>query len=95
VVIRFDRANVEYEQALYTAVSRALQRRPQAGFDLIAVTSGKGTPAQVTINGNKAKRNAEKVLRSLSGMGLQLDRVRLSATTQNTAESNEVHLYVR
>jgi hypothetical protein len=95
VVIRFDRANVEYEQALYTAVSRALQRRPQAGFDLIAVTSGKGTPAQVTINGNKAKRNAEKVLRSLSGMGLPLDRVRLSATTQNTAESNEVHLYVR
>jgi hypothetical protein len=95
VVIRFDRANVEYEQALYTAVSRALQRRPQAGFDLIAVTSGKGTPARVTINGNKAKRNAEKVLRSLSGMGLPLDRVRLSATTQNTAESNEVHLYVR
>ena len=95
VVIRFDRANVEYEQALYTAVSRALQRRPQAGFDLVAVVSGQGTPAKVTVNANRAKRNAEKVLRSLSGMGLPLDRVRLSALTQNTAESNEVHLYVR
>ena len=95
VVIRFDRANVEYEQALYTAVSRALQRRPQAGFDLVAVASGQGTPAKVTVNANRAKRNAEKVLRSLSGMGLPLDRVRLSALTQNTAESNEVHLYVR
>ena len=37
VVIRFDRANVPYEQALYTAVSRALERRPQALFDLVAV----------------------------------------------------------
>lgn len=95
VVIRFDRPNVEYEQALYTAVSRALQRRPQAGFDLVAVASGQGSPAQATVNANKAKRNAEKVLRSLSGMGLPLDRVRLSAVTQNTAQSNEVHLYVR
>ncbi len=95
VVIRFDRPNVDYEQALYSAVSRALARRPQAGFDLVAVASRRGTPAKVTLNSNKAKRNAESVLRSLANMGLPLDRVRLSAMTQDTAESNEVHLYVR
>ncbi|NIR46586.1 MAG: hypothetical protein GWM93_14615, partial [Gemmatimonadetes bacterium] len=32
VVIRFDRKDVDYEQALYTAVSRALERRPNATF---------------------------------------------------------------
>jgi len=95
VVIRFDRPNVSYEQPLYTAVNRALQRRPQAGFDLVAVSPMKGSPAAATVAANKAKRNAETVLRSLSEMGLPLERVRLSATQSAEAQTNEVHLYVR
>lgn len=95
VVIRFDRPNVAYEQALYSAVNKALQRRPQAGFDLVAVAAANGSPAQVTVASNKAKRSAESVLRSLSEMGLPLQRVRLSAITSTRAQSNEVHLYVR
>jgi hypothetical protein len=95
VVIRFDRPNVAYQQALYTAVNKALQRRPQAGFDLVAVAAAKGSPAQVTVASNKAKRSAESVLRSLSEMGLPLQRVRLSAITSAQARNNEVHLYVR
>jgi hypothetical protein len=95
VVIRFDRPKVDYEQALYSAVSRALERRPDASFDLVAVTSQKGSPAQAAINANAARRNAEAVLRSLNNMGLPADRVTLSATTSATASGNEVHLYVR
>ena len=95
VVIRFDRANVAFEEALYTAVSRALERRPQAAFDLVAVAPGRGSPAQVTVASNKSKRNAETVLRSLSNMGLPLHRVRLSAMTSRQADTSEVHIYVR
>jgi hypothetical protein len=95
VVIRFDRPNVAFEEALYTAVSRALERRPQAAFDLVAVAPGRGSPAQVTVASNKSKRNAESVLRSLSNMGLPLERVRLSAMTSTQADTNEVHIYVR
>lgn len=95
VVIRFDKPNVQYQQALYTAVSRALERRPQAVFDLVAVASGRGSPGQVTVATNRAKRDAEAVLRTLSGMGLPMDRVRLSAMTSPQAETNEVHIYVR
>lgn len=95
VVIRFDRANVQYEQPLYNAVSRALQRRPNAMFDLVAVAPNQGNAARVALAANSSKKNAESVLRSLSDMGLPLDRVRLSALTSNTASTNEVHLYVR
>ena len=95
VVIRFDRPNVSYQQAVYTAVSRALERRPNAAFDLVAVAPNKGTPAQVTLASNASKRNAESVLRSLTEMGLPLDRIRLSSLTSAGADANEVHLYVR
>jgi hypothetical protein len=95
VVIRFDRQNVQYEQALYDAVSRALERRPNAAFDLVAVTPGGGTPAEVALNSNSARRNAESVLRTLTNMGLPPDRVSLAATTSPSATTTEVHLYVR
>ncbi|MBT5264948.1 MAG: hypothetical protein HOL85_08960 [Rhodospirillaceae bacterium] len=95
VVIRFDRPNVNYQQALYTAVSRALERRPNASFDLIAVTPLKGSTAKVAIDSSKARRNAQAVLRALTDMGLPPSRVALSATTSADASGNEVRLFVR
>jgi len=95
VVIRFDRASVSYEQALYQAVSKTLAVRPDAHFELVAVTPAKVSPGQTSLGANSARRNAETVLRSLSGMGLPADRVELSATTSAQARSNEVRLYMK
>ena len=95
VVIRFDRPNPSYEQALYSALSGALNRRPSATFDLVAVAPQQGTPVEVSTAQNRSKRNAERVLRSMSEMGLPMDRVRLSAVTSPATQSNEVHVYVR
>ncbi len=95
VVIRFDRPNVEYEQALYTAVSRALERRPEAAFDLVAVTPRTGGAADAALNTSAARRSAEAVLRALTAMGLPADRVSLSAMSSAGVRGNEVHIYVR
>jgi len=95
VVIRFDRNNVPYQQALYNAVSRVLERRPNSAFDLVAVAPLTGGPARVALNSNKVRRNAEEVLRSLTEMGLPPERVAVSSKTSNTATTNEVHLYLR
>ena len=95
VMIRFDRANVPYQQALYTAVSRALETHPTAVFDLVAVAPTAGGAARVAINTNKAKRHAEDVKRALVEMGLPPTRVAVSSKTLAAAKTNEVHLYVR
>ncbi|WP_033067003.1 hypothetical protein [Thalassospira australica] len=95
VVIRFDTASVKYEQALYNAVNRVLERRPQASFDVVAVTPNRGTPAQVALNANKSKRNAQAVLRSLTDMGMPSSRVRASDATSASVSANEVHVFVR
>ena len=95
VVIRFDRKDVPFEEPLYTAVNEALGRRPGAAFDLVAVTPQRGTPAQVALNASQARRNAEKVLRTLTSMGLPTERITLSLTSDPNAGANEVHVYVR
>ena len=95
VVIRFDRADVEYQQALYSAVNSALERRPQAVFDLVAVAPSRGSAAQAAANTTVARRNAENVLRSLANMGLPASRVSMSAMSSANAQTSEVHLFVR
>jgi hypothetical protein len=95
VVIRFDKPNVDYQQALYQAVSQALARRPNVAFDLVAVAPNGGGAAQTALNSNMVRRDADQVLRSLISMGLSPDRVSLSSATSPAAQVNEVHLYVR
>ncbi|MEM9469626.1 MAG: hypothetical protein AAF988_05630 [Pseudomonadota bacterium] len=93
--IRFDKPNVDYEQPLYVAVQNALQRYPNAQFELVAVHPTNGNAAQVAIESTKARRNAEKVLRDLTQMGISTNQVDLSYAPTAQARSSEVHLYIR
>lgn len=95
IVIRFDRADVPYQQALYNSVSKVLEQRPNAVFDLVAVAPASGGQARVSLNSNKARRHSENVLRSLIEMGLPPARIAVSARTMVQARTNEVHLYLR
>ncbi len=94
VIIRFDQPNVQYQQALYDAVRQALDRKPDAIFNLLAVSPQAGSASQVTLNSTAAKRSAEDVLRTLTDMGVRSSRVTLLASTQDVT-SNEVHVFVR
>ncbi len=95
VVIRFDSENVDYESALFSAVSAALDRRPNAAFDVVAVAPAAGNQAQIAVNANESRRHADAVLRSLASMGLPADRVSVSSVTSPGAQVSEVHVFVR
>jgi len=95
VVIRFDRPNIPYETALYTAVGRALAWRPSAIFDVVAVSPGAGSDAEIENSADQALSDAQGVMRTLASMGLPADRVTLSSTFNPDIRDNEVRIYVR
>lgn len=95
VVIRFDRPNVNYEQALYQAAAKALELRPNAAFDVVGVAPAMGQPAQVALNSDIARTNANRVSRSLLNMGLPPDRIGIAQVNDPNTQVNEVHVYVR
>jgi len=95
VIIRFDRPNVNYDQALYTAVHQALEKYPAAKFELVAVSNLEGNAAQLALASEEARKNAEMVLRSLQDMGLPVERIRLSAASSKDVLNSEVHLYLQ
>lgn len=89
MTIRFDRANVAYEQPLYRAVKAALDKRPNTDFELVAVSSAK--------KGNvvDALKKADAVRDTLLAMGLPADRVYVSKTTDMKAKTAEVRLFLK
>jgi hypothetical protein len=95
VVIRFDRPKVSYEDALYTAVKSALDRRPGATFDVVGVAPIASTPGATALGETSARRNAEIVQRTLTQMGLPSDRVRVLANSSPDANNPEVRVFVR
>ncbi len=95
VIIRFDKENIDYEQDVYNALSKALEKKPSALFDLVAVSPSRGNAAESSLAASAARKNGEKVLRSLTHMGLPMERITLNAASSNSAVTSEVHLYVR
>ncbi len=95
VVIRFDRPDVAYERPLYNALSRALERNPNAYFDVVAVAPTGGSPSEVRRAQTQSRRNAEAVMSTVAEMGLPANRLRLSSTTSASAANSEIHVYVR
>ena len=95
VVIRFDRPNVDYQQILYAALNQALQSRPNAGFEVVAVAPTRGNAASVQIAQTAARRYAQQVMRSMTDMGVPATRMGVASATDAGVANSEVRVFVR
>ena len=95
VVVRFDRPNVDYQQILYAALNQALQNRPGANFQVVAVSPTRGSAASVQIAQTTARRHAQDVMRSMTDMGVPATRLNVASTTDPSATTSEVRVFVR
>ena len=95
VLIRFNQANVDYQQQLSQAVGTAIERRPNAEFSVVAVSPSSGDPSALAGQQTSAKSNAEDVKRALIQMGLSPSRITVANTQTQAAQSPEVHVYIR
>lgn len=95
VVIKFDRPDVDYQQQLYAALNQALQNRPSAGFEVVAVSPSKGNAASVQIGQSTARRHAQDVMRAMTDMGVPATRLGVASTTDAGTSASEVRVFVR
>ena len=93
--IRFDNPNVNYQQALYMGMNEAMAKYPNARYEVVAVHPSVGNTAQLAIENTKSRRNAEKVLRSMTEMGVPGDQIDISTAPSADATSSEVQIYIR
>jgi hypothetical protein len=95
VVIRFPESNVDYEKPLSEAVKRAVARKPDVAFDLVAVTPRAGTAEELADLTEQAHAEAAAVMKSLSALGIGPERVSMMTWTGQPTDVNEIRLYIR
>jgi hypothetical protein len=95
VVVKFDHPDVDYQQILYAALNQALQNRPGANFQVVAVSPTRGTAASVQIAQSTARRHAQDVMRSMTDMGVPASRLNVASTTDPGTTTSEVRVFVR
>ncbi len=95
VVVKFDHPDVDYQQILYAALTQALQNRPGASFQVVAVSPTRGTAASVQIAQSTARRHAQDVMRSMTDMGVPASRLAVASTTDPGTAVSEVRVFVR
>jgi type IV pilus biogenesis protein CpaD/CtpE len=95
VVIRFPDSSTDYQDELANAVRRAVERKPNVAFDLVAVTPRSGSAGDLEENTRKAKQQAAEVLQSLLSLGIGADRIAVAAWTGQPTKVNEIRLYIR
>jgi hypothetical protein len=95
VLIRFNQPKVDYEQQLSQAVGTAIERRPNAEFSIVAVTPTTGDPTSLADQQQQAKSDADDVKRSLIQLGLTPARITMASAQSQSAQTPEVHVYIR
>lgn len=85
VIVKFDKKNVEFEEPLYQALSRALERNPSATFEVSGVAPQGKSNASV-------KKNVKSVMNALTDMGLPASRVAITMQTDKV-DFDEVRVY--
>ena len=92
MTIRFDQKDLGYEPALYQTAKKALERKPDVEFEIVAVIPVRnGAPLAV----NEARKNAEGVRMALVNMGFPDERLLVTEMENNNIEISEVRLFVK
>jgi hypothetical protein len=93
IVIRFNQRHVAYEKVLYTTLTRALQVKPSATFDVISVAPRATDKAGQTRNDLLAAQNTQRVIATMRGMGMPASRINLTNAVDDVGAS-ETRIFV-
>ena len=88
VTIKFDRPNMSYKDALQTAVSTALRRKPDATFDVVGVVAPRSNP-------DDNLTRTTQVAQTLTTLGVDASKVRLMTGISAAVSTPEVRIYAR
>lgn len=94
VKIAFDRNDVGYEQPLVQAIAAAQKKYPDVNFNIVGLHPAQGNAAEIAIESTRARRNTQRVLRTMSQAGIDSDHIQVSYDQSDEVDVNSVHVYI-
>jgi hypothetical protein len=95
IVIRFDRPGITFADALYTAMTRAIDRDPDVSFDVVLAMPPLSPTADAEEAMHEGEQHIEDVVLAMTDMGLPSSRLRIAASTDEFVTVDEIRIFVR
>lgn len=95
VIIRFNQRRVFYEQALYQALSRAIEAAPAVHFHVVSYIPQSGDRQKDIASQNLASQHLNDVLGQMRQMGVPSQQMSVSSQFDASIAHTEVHVFVR
>lgn len=86
-VARFEDDNINYTDGLKIAVNAALEKKPNAVFEVVAVSN--------TSTSAKAKDHASRIMKEIVALGVNANQVNLSSKNNTNVVVAEVQVFVK
>ena len=95
VVIRFNQSRVYFEQPLFTAVSRAVEVKPNVRFNLVSFVPATGDARRDQAMQQQASRNVSRVAQVIREIGIPETNIHVSREWAQGITHDEVHIFVQ
>lgn len=95
VVLRFNQRKIYFEQPLYSAVSKAVQVKPNVRFSLVSYVPNVGDLEKDQKLMAKANKNVRSVTDAMVKMGVPLQRLHVKTQLDPRLKYDEVHIFVQ
>lgn len=90
-IAKFNKSDVKYHAGLKQAVTKALERKPDVKFEIVAVSPVSAS----SVTRSNAQNNASTIFQDMIDMGVGADKISLSSKTSASANSAEVQIFVK
>lgn len=94
IVIRFERPGITFADTLFSAMSRALDRYPEASFDVVLAMPPLSPTADLDEAMRAGEQHIEDVVLAMTDMGLPSSRLRIAASTDQDLTVDEIRIFV-
>lgn len=95
MIIRFNQDVVSYEKSLDKAVNAALDVKPTAFFEVVAVIPQTGDRKNDRNLKEQSEYYSSQIKENISSKGVAAEKIRLSQQSSKVIKDNEVHIFVR
>lgn len=94
MVVRFNQERIYYQQPLFSAVSRALEAKPDVKFNVVSLVPETGKKRADKKLAAEARLTTEAFIGDMIRMGIPQSRIHVSYQPGPYVKANEVHLFV-
>jgi hypothetical protein len=95
VTLRFNQPRVHFEKQLYTAISKALEVKPDVTFEVVSLAPTSADAKRDAAWQSVAGHNTRAVIAAMQQMGVPAERISVTGQAASGIAFDETHVYAR